>query len=64
MVEISGGKVLDLDDKDIKEEIRTYTERIELKRQDLKMFPLGAALLIFIIEIIIRKIYEHKKFKI
>ena len=64
MVQISGGKMLKLSDKDILEDIESLSERVETERKDLKLFPLGVALFIFIIEIIIRKIYEHRKYKI
>ncbi|MBR9699435.1 VWA domain-containing protein [Candidatus Woesearchaeota archaeon] len=63
MVELSGGKVLGLDD-DILRELASFSERKELIRKDLKLYPLAFALLIFIIEIIIRKIFEHKKYRV
>ncbi|MBD3164358.1 VWA domain-containing protein [Candidatus Woesearchaeota archaeon] len=60
MAELSGGKMLDLDDEEIIEQIKTFSERKETARKDLKLYPLGIALAAFIIELIIRKIYEHK----
>lgn len=64
MVEISGGKMLKLDDKDMIVELQSLSERIETTRKDIKLYFLGAALIIFIIEIVIRKIYEHKKYQV
>ncbi|MCK5282986.1 MAG: VWA domain-containing protein [Nanoarchaeota archaeon] len=63
MVEISGGRILKIDDNDVIEQIKSLSERVEMKRKDLKLYPLGIALVIFIIELIIRKMYEHKKYK-
>jgi hypothetical protein len=64
MVDISGGKILKLDDMDIFEELKTYSERTELERKDLKFYPILAALIIFFAELIIRKVFEYKNIKV
>lgn len=63
MVEISGGKMLNLEDEDIIAQIKTMSERKEIIRKDLKIYPLAIVLIIFIIELTIRKIYEQKKYR-
>ncbi len=63
MVETSGGKIVGLDE-DLGEQIKSLSERKQIKRKDLKIYPLAIVLIIFLIELIIRKIYEHKQFKI
>jgi hypothetical protein len=64
MVEVSGGEMLDIDDKELIDKIKSLTERTETRRKDLKLYPLAIALVIFLIELIIRKIEEHKKSKV
>jgi len=60
MVSLSGGKMLKLDEN-FQDEIKSSTAREELQRKDLKFYPLGAALGLFILELLIRKIHEHRK---
>jgi hypothetical protein len=61
MVAVSGGEMLSLDEEDLVERLKTLTTRTEQVRQDLSLFPLAIVLLLYIIEIFIRKLYEHKK---
>jgi hypothetical protein len=64
IVEISGGKMLKPDDKTLLSQIQSLTKRKETIKKELLAYPLGIALLIFMIEIIIRKIYEYKRFQV
>ncbi|MBS3135461.1 VWA domain-containing protein [Candidatus Woesearchaeota archaeon] len=60
MVSVSGGKVIKLDES-ITDELTSYTLRTETDRVDLRLYPLAMLLAIYIIEVFIRKIFEHSQ---
>ncbi len=64
MAELSGGSLLDVEDDDLYERIRSYSERSQIQRADLSLYPLGLALLIFIVELFIRKVYEQRNARV
>ena len=57
--------MLDLaEGKEIAKEIQSLTERAEKQRKDLSIYPLGVMLLLYLIEVFIRKIYEYRQVKV